>query len=241
MNFYFIFEGKTEPIVYKKWLSVLLPHLTEVESFDEILQDNYYYVSNMGYPCCNKVAADAIQDINQVPKYDYLVLFTDADNLTVEEKKDEISKSIDLELEKRPLKFLPDNCKFEIIVQKVCIETWFLGNRNFFVRNPQLNETLKQYIKYFDVSQRNPEELALEFVQDEENTREIFGYKTKALFHKSYLREIFKERNLSYDHARPKEVQEKYYLDQLINRIEVNADHLLSFKNFIDFCQKIKL
>lgn len=33
MNFYFVFEGKTELIVYKGWLSVLLPSLTEVDSF----------------------------------------------------------------------------------------------------------------------------------------------------------------------------------------------------------------
>ncbi|CAD5990273.1 hypothetical protein PCC9214_05756 [Planktothrix tepida] len=50
MNLYFVFEGKTEPIVYKKWLSVLLPDLTEVNSFDAVIQNNYYYESDMGVP-----------------------------------------------------------------------------------------------------------------------------------------------------------------------------------------------
>ena len=31
MNCYFVFEGKTESIAYKTWLSYLLPELIEVE------------------------------------------------------------------------------------------------------------------------------------------------------------------------------------------------------------------
>jgi len=246
MNFYFVFEGKTEPIVYKKWLSVLLPDLTEVDSFDAVNQNNYYYVSDMGVPSCYRVAANAIQDINCFPKYNYLVLFTDADRFTVAEKKAEADKQINLELQDKPFKTLPENCQLEIIVQNVCIETWFLGNRNYFVRHPQDNPLLKKYIEYFDVSKSNPEDLASEFVQDEENTKDIFGYKTKALFHVGYLREIFKERSsasnksFSYRKSKPLEVQEKYYLDQLIARIEANSDHLLSFQEFIKFCLKIK-
>jgi hypothetical protein len=99
---------------------------------------------------------------------------------------------------------------------------------------------LKEYIQYFDVSQKNPEDLAAEFVQDKDNGREIFGYKTKALFHESYLREIFKERGLSYSKARPKEVQEEFYLQQLLTRVKNNTDHLLTFQEFISFCEKIK-
>ncbi|WP_413175230.1 hypothetical protein [Anabaena azotica] len=241
MNFYFVFEGKTEAIVYKKWLSFLLPHLTEVDSFDAVSQNNYYYESDMGVPDCYRVAANAIQEINEVPKYDYLVLFTDADRMTVVEKKAEALQQIKLNLENKTFKSLPKNCQFEIIVQKVCIETWFLGNRNFFVRNPQNNEILKEYIKYFDVTQSDPEDLASEFEQDKENSKEIFGYKTKALFHEGYLREIFKERNLSYSKSRPKEVQEKFYLDQLLARIKANIDHLQSFQEFIEFCAKINI
>lgn len=239
MNLYFVFEGKTEPIVYKKWLSVLLPDLTEVNSFDAVIQNNYFYESDMGVPSCYRVAANAIQEINEFPQYDYLVLFTDADRFTVSEKKAEAYEHIKSELKDKPFKTLPKNCQLEIIVQKVCMETWFLGNRNFFVRHPQRNQILKEYIKYFDVSQNNPEDLASEFVQDEENSRDIFGYKTKALFHEGYLREIFKERNLSYKKYRPKEVQEEYYLKQLRARIETNSDHLLSFQEFINFCLKI--
>jgi hypothetical protein len=66
------------------------------------------------------------------------VLFTDADRFTVAEKKAEAYEQIKSELKDKPFKTLPENCKLEIIVQKVCIETWFLGNRKFFVRNRQI-------------------------------------------------------------------------------------------------------
>ncbi len=252
MNFYFVFEGKTEPIVYKKWLSILLPQLSEVDSFDVVTDNNYYSQSDMGVPDCYNVVADAIQDINEVPKYNYLVLFTDADRLTVEEKKQEASVSIAEKLndvrKNYTYKELPHACKLLIIVQKVCIETWFLGNRKFFVRKPE-SELLQQYIAYFDVSADNPEDLASEFEQDTDNGKEIFGYKTKATFHESYLREIFKEQNrlrtnrisppsqhLVYRKSKPMEVQEPYFLEQLLSRTKDNPLHLLSFQDFIKFC-----
>jgi len=243
MNFYFVFEGKTEAIVYKKWLSVLLPQLTEVNSFDEVDTNNYYYESNMGYPDCYNVVANAIQDINEVPKYNYLVLCIDADRLEVEEKRQEAFKQIEKRLHnpEKSYSHLPENCQLKVIVQKVCIETWFLGNRRFFVRNPQ-SERLKKYIQYFDVSKDDPEALAQEFKQNEDGTAQIFGYSTKALFHESYLREIFKERmkGKAYHKNRPKQVQEKVFLDQLLARIKDAPNHLNSFKELIDFCDEIK-
>lgn len=245
MNFYFVFEGKTEPIVYKEWLGVLLPELSEVDSFDEVDNNNFYYESDMGIPDCYNVAAAAIQDINECPKYNYLVLFVDADRFSVEERRTESYEFIEEKLNDTnnnyPHKKLPENCKLVVIVQKVCIETWFLGNRTFVPRNPE-NERLKEYIDYFDVNKENPEALAAEFTQNEEGTAQIFGYSTKALFHESYLREVFKERlqGIGYKKSRPREVQQKTYLEQLIARIMDDNTHLLSFQELINFCEKIR-
>lgn len=244
MNFYFVFEGKTEPIVYREWISVLLPQLSEVNSFDSINENNYYYESDMGLPDCYNVVANAIQEINEIPKYDYLILFTDADRFSVEEKRKEAFDSILSKL-KDPKKGhiyqkLPNNCQLIVIVQKVCLESWFLGNRRFFVRNPQ-NELLRKYIEYFDVSSDNPEDMASEFLQNSDGTAQIFGYSTKALFHEGYLREIFKERlnGITYHKNKPKEVQTISYLKQLLIRIKENPNHILSFQEFIDFCEKL--
>lgn len=245
MNLYFVFEGKTEAIVYQEWFKKLLPQFTEVNDFESVVNNNYYYESDMGVPDCYNIVANAIQDIHQIPKYAYLVLFVDADRHTVEERRKEAYERIAERLNDSKKAYLyrqlPENCELVVIVQKVCIETWFLGNRKFFVRNPQ-SELLRQYVEYYDVSVQNPEDLAAEFVQNEQTSTQIFGYSTKALFHEGYLRELFKERlnGIAYHKNRPKLVQEATFLHQLEMRIKANPKHLQSFQELIHFCEKIR-
>lgn len=240
MNIYFVFEGKTEAVVYKEWLKFLLPNFTEVFAYNESVNNNYYYESDMGVPDCYNVVANAIQEINEHPFYDYLILIIDADRSTIEEKINESHLSIKNKLleKKHDFKSLPENCQLEIIIQKVCIETWFLGNKKFFKRNPE-GEILKEYIKYFDVRKNDPEDLAEEFIQAENGTNKIFGYATKALFHERYLREIFKERGKGqiYSKSKPKHVIDKSYFDEIKNRIK--NQHLKSFQSFLDLLEKI--
>mgnify|MGYP006872726014 CR=1 FL=1 len=53
--------------------------------------------------------------------------------------------------------------------------------------------------------------------------RKFLDIKPKLYFTKDILREIFKQRNLSSSKSREKEVQEEYYLDQLLARIQANV------------------
>lgn len=248
MNIYFVFEGKTEPVVYKQWFKILLPELSEVHTYDAVKANNYYYESDMGVPDCYNVTANAIQEINECPNYDYLVLFADADRSTVDEKTQEAKDKINEKLQSKLHKSLPYNCELKIIIQKVCIETWFLGNKRFFINNPN-SPLLREYVEYFDTSTRNPEDMAGEL----SFTEPLFGYSTKALFHEGYLREIFKEHNLTrtsrdtppsrhlvYKKSKPMEVQESHFLEQLLLRTQSNPDHLISFQIFLNFISYIK-
>lgn len=252
MNIYFVFEGKSEPIVYKSWISVLIPELKEVYTFDNVTDNNFFYQSDMGVPDCYNVMANAVQEINEHPHYDYLVLCTDADRFSAEEKEKDALLKINEKLRegKHHHKKLPENCQLVVIVQKVCIETWFLGNKTFFVRNPT-NDLLKKYVSYYDVSTEDPEEMGNEFI-NEDGTESLFGYSTKALFHEGYLREIFKEHNqkrttrsnppkrhLIYRKSNPQEVKDPHFLEQIENRVLHSPTHLLSFQNFISFCRSI--
>ena len=232
MNCYFVFEGKTELHTYRAWLRELLPHLSEVNSLDMVQNNHYYTESDYGLPHSFKVAANAIQDINESnTPYDYLVLFIDADRLTIAERMKEANEKIAEHLKNMPFQTLPEGCQFRIIVQKVCIETWFLGNRTFFVRTPQ-SELLRKYITHFDVSEDNPEEMPL---------LATTGCKTNAEFHERYLYEIFKERlNIGYLKARPKEVIAPYFLQQLQQRCKDSPTHLVTFQEFLALCQELQ-
>jgi hypothetical protein len=251
MNIYFVFEGKTEPIIFKEWFKRLLPTYSEVNNFDEVKENNFHYESDMGVPNCYNIVANAIQEINEYPHYNYLVLFIDADRSTVSEKIIEANEAISKALANKEHKSLPYNCQLKIIVQKVCIETWFLGNRKFFISNPT-SPLLRDYIAYYNASIDNPEDMAKEFIQNEENSNSLFGYNTRALFHESYLREIFKEHNstrtsrnsapsrhLIYRKSKPMEVQEPHFLEQLIIRIASNPEHLSSFQGFLEFINEL--
>lgn len=122
MNFYFLVEGKTEMALYPIWLSYIFPQLEKVDRYNQVIENQYYIASGDGYPSVlnNDYVKNAIQDINQYGKYDYLVLVIDSDGYS--DRKATIEKYLienDIVLQ---------DCQLEIIVQNVCIETWLMGN-----------------------------------------------------------------------------------------------------------------
>lgn len=125
MNIYFLVEGQSsEPDVYPVWLSYLVPELKRVDNFDEAEQNNYYLFSSYGIPYIEKDIINAVEDINALQKYHYLVICVDADAATVSQRKAKVFKL----LEESKVNLVGTSLK--IIVQNRCIETWFLGNRN---------------------------------------------------------------------------------------------------------------
>ncbi|MGH1339385.1 MAG: hypothetical protein ACRBFS_24915 [Aureispira sp.] len=243
MNCYFVFEGKTEPEIYKAWLKILVEDLQEVDFLPQVTDNNYIYYDNTGYPNCYNIICNAIQDIHESAViFDYLVVFLDTDQVSIEERQEELQKEVQQKLASREVDYkgLPESCELIIITQKVCIETWFLGNRKFFPTANQSPE-LTRYRQYFDVCANDPEELAQEFIA--ERGSNLFGCSTRALFHAKYLNAVFKDRTRNsriegYGKAAPKEVIEPYYLQQLIKRTQ-ETGHLSTFQTFLDFCQTL--
>ena len=172
---------------------------------------------------------NTIHDINQLRKFTYLVLCIDSDELTVEEKRAEVHSKI----AEKNLELI--DCHLEIIVQNVCIETWFLGNKKVFPNDID-SEIFKQYVKHYNVREDDPELMP--------NLKDA-GFDITAQFHESYLRELFKEKfkppqQIRYSKRRPSEVTEKYYLEALQQRIRDAPAHLSSFQYFLDFCAQIR-
>ena len=44
--------------------------------------------------------------------------------------------------------------QMHVFIQKVCIETWFLGNRRVIKQNPQSIE-YRDFLAYYDVQKKN--------------------------------------------------------------------------------------
>ncbi len=223
MNIYFLVEGRrTEKKVYPKWLAHLLPNLVEVTDPFEINSDSYYVFNGNGYPSLlNNHLTNSVSDVNEIAKFDYLVICLDSDDETIEHRRNEVLNFIKIN------KLKLTNCEFVIIVQNKCIETWFLGNRKVYSKQPQ-SADLRKFNKFFNVQEDNPELMT-----------KLDDFGTSAQFHQSYLTEMLLEKNIRYTKRNPNGVVEEHYLKELISRQKETND-LHSFKDFLEFCSTVK-
>jgi hypothetical protein len=224
MNLYFLVEGtQSERKVYPAWLAYLLPELQRVESCDDVSDKNYYLISGEGYPSLiYDFIPRSIAEINSNGKYSYFVVCLDAEENTVAE----LTTEIDNFLTEQKLKL--NNAELVLIFQNRCLESWLLGNRKIYSRNPQ-NKPLLDYTRYYNVSVDCPE-----------NMGRYQEFNTHAQFHGAYLRALFEAKNITYSKKRPGDVLKPFYLEQLLTRIEVRPEQLTTFRQFIAFCNKIK-
>lgn len=224
MNLYFVLEGeKTEVQLYPKWIEYIIPELTQVYFEKDVIRNNYYIFSGGGIPSIYNHTVNAIKNINDNPIFDKLIVCLDGEEIGVERR---------IEIAKRKISDsgvqLSKKCEIVFVIQNVCVETWFLGNRKIVKRNP-VNSNLNAFLNHHNVINEDPE------LMDK-----MEGFRNKADFHFLYLREVFKEHNLRYSKANPKLVLEKTYFDELMKRTE-ETDHLPTLKNFLDLLIELRV
>lgn len=224
MNFYIIVEGeKTEMSVYPAWLSLLAPAYTRIANFDDVNENNYYIFCGGGIPSIYTHVTNAVLDINEInskggPHYDYLLVCLDTEG----ENRDYIMQQIEKQLKSEGVSL--QNAELVVFEQKVCMETWFLGNQSVFKENPQNPEYL-EFICYYNVGKDNPEAMG----NMDENR-----FATTARFHVRYLKRMLGERNMTYSKNNTDDVQQSAYLQQLIKRYE-ETEHIASFGSWYEF------
>ncbi|MFY9243150.1 MAG: hypothetical protein WAO74_08990 [Polaribacter sp.] len=217
MNLYFILEGdKTEVLLYPKWINYVLPNYSEINFENQATQDCYYIFSGGGIPSIYNHTVNAIKNINANPIYDKLIVCLDGEEIGVDARIDEIKNHIFDSGVK-----LNENCEIHFVVQNICIETWFLGNKKIVKKVP-VGLKLREFIEHYNIIEEDPELM-----------KKMALYRNKAHFHYSYFREILKEHNLIYRKSKPTIVMEKSYFQQLEKRVN-ETEHLPTFKQLID-------
>lgn len=224
MNLYIVVEGEeTEMQLYPKWISYSIPELQRVDTYKQVVRNSYYLFCGQGIPSIYKHTANAIKDINKFGKYDYLIVCLDCDNLTPETRKKKLFDYLITEgVELNTL------CKLEVVAQNTCIESWFLGNRKAFKKNPQ-GLKFKEFINFFDVS-----------INDPEIMEKYVGYTQKSHFHEAYLREMLKEHGQNYRKSNPKAVLNEPYYHELQKRVSDEPSQLGTLRSFFNLCQEVK-
>ncbi len=212
MNLYFLVEGKrTEKKVYRAWIGHAFPHLSEANTIEGVQSNHFFLLAGNGYPSYHQRILDALEDIVRHGTIDHFLICIDAEQDSVETKISQINEQIS----NGPA--FP-NC--HVVVHDCCIETWFLGNRKMLARQPQ-SEPLRQFKRFYDVSVDDPERMGCSP-----------EYEVRALFHQDYLKEMLRERGLSYTKPRPWAVTERYYFDALVER-NAQTGHLRTFGRLI--------
>ena len=223
MNLYIIVEGEAELQAYPKWLSYTLPQLSQVDNYRDVTHNNYYIFSGGGIPSMYNHIVNAIRDINTVKNYSYFIICIDSEEISVERRKEKV-----LEFIKEEGVQLMDACELKFVIQHRCMETWFLGNRKVYKRNPQ-GEKFREYSSFYNVEKDDPEWM-----------EKYEGFKLTTHFHQSYLREMLKEYNIRYSKSNPKAVITTSYFDEIVKRVLDEPTHLSSFSDFLALIDEIK-
>ena len=217
MNLYFLVEGKTEQIVYPNWISLLLPSFSRIEDPSKASTNNYFLVSGGGFPgLLDKTLKYSIEDVNSSGNYDFLIICLDSDNDLPEAK---IAMVLDF-VKRHDIAL---SCKLQVIVQRKCMETWFMGNRTVYSRSP--SSEFLSFSRHYDVSKFDPE--LMEKPQD--------FIASSSVYHYEYLRKMLLEKRIRYSKKSPNEVTQEYYLVELKKRILDTPEHLTTLRSLLDF------
>lgn len=218
MNWYFLFEGqRTEPKVYRAWLQAVFPQLTEVKRLSELRQDNFFIRAGMGYPAYLDRVEEAVSDIERCSTVDHFFVCVDAEDDPAKILA-AIQKRVSGKLSKATCQIVMANC---------CIESWFLGNDQLMPTLPR-RPLLSDFKNHYDVSTKCPEALPL---------WGKYG-RTRAQFHKVYLKELLRENGHSYSEVNPGEVKSAEYLAALTNRHH-NTGHIQSFGHLLSLWRSL--
>ncbi len=220
MNLYILVEGNTEAKIFPEWLQYLAPQLQRVTHAADAAANNYYLFNARGYPnILNTHLPNAIEEVNALGQFDYLLASFDSDEEPVA-CRSALAFAYLAEAGHALVKG-----KLVLCLQNACIETWFLGNRPIFKRNPD-DPLLRKYVAYYNVAENDPEEMGNPPFFDGERQQ----------FHKAYFKRLARERHMAYRENRPGQAGSETFLTQLKRR-RADTGHLTTFGNLMDFIE----
>jgi hypothetical protein len=212
MNCYALVEGRrTEKMLMRAWFTFLFPGMVEVEAIDLVINDNFFILSGAGYPQYLARIPEVLDDAARHGNIDNVILWVDTEGQGYEDKVAE-------------LQLLAESVPFygrkHIVLANCCIETWLLGNKKMLRKVPN-SQRLKDFKAFYDVSLDDPEAMG-----------DHPDYGSRADFHFEYLRDMHRERGLSYTKTHPGTCQDKHYFDALVDRVH-KTGHIPSFQSLL--------
>ncbi len=213
MNIYVVLEGERAAVaIYRSWIGEAYPAYTIKNYAHEVTGNSIFIQPSGGWPNYFGILERAIEDVNSMP-YDRLVVAVDSENMSYEEKHEEIHTFVTARGLTKEL---------HILVQHFCFEAWALGNRHAITGTPY-DPKLREYLDIHDVREKDPE--LLPNLPSEDLNRSQFAFR--------YLRKATVERNrrFAYSKSSPGMVAQSGYYARLVRRLETTS-HISSFGLF---------
>ena len=225
MNFYMLVEGKsTEMKVYPRLISHFCPQYKKVNCLEDMTENSYYMFSGHGMPSLYDKIEPSLEDIHlynesHEKKIEQFVICLDTDYYGSEE---ETHYRIIQELSKYDRRELDTS----VIMQTMCIETWFLGNTQYFPET--YSNKLASYVNHYNVSELDPE-----LMRAPESEGSIEQYS------KQYLRRMLQETGKNYSVNRVEDVTTKEYIEGIEERCNI-TQHIKSYRYFKEFIDSLQ-
>lgn len=223
MNYYFLLEDEKSFIkVLPEWLKHLNFECERVPDIKFVEDKNYVLQSGQGVTqLITKALFQTIDTINENPKtIDKLVIILDAEEETVEERKQQVFSKIEDKYDINNFDF-----KIEVFVCNHCFESWLLGCQWVYPQSKvDVASFFYPFYSYYDVSKRDPEIMPVPMECEE----------TTAKYHFHYLHEMLRYKKMRYNKNKPNVVSDITYFNGLLKRI-YETQHIGTFKEFIEF------
>lgn len=214
MKIIVLVEGN-EKKIFKHWIPYVNPNLSYITGADitKLVRNSFLIVLVGGHSKYEDFIKNAVEDINNHGAIDRFVVCVASEDLTYDEKYEEIN----LITQK-----YPSNAETHIVIQHFCFETWALGNKRVFSRNPQ-DPIFRKYKMVYNVFFDDPEEMP-EYSEEDLN-RSQFAYK--------YLKKMLNEKNIRYTKSLPgSDLIGTSYFNEILLRYRA-TNHIEKFRYFI--------
>ena len=231
MNIAFLVEGSTEFKLYPKWINYLSnPLFTEcITGYQDVVTNQFTIFNVSGIGKMKKEVPVAINSIIANPVFDYLVIIVDADDNSIVNSQILIQSIFDDPSTPQ----LPNNCKVKIIVQQVCIETWFIGHTEHFMTAKNCGDKgIKAFMSEYEADNNDPEMM----LNNRSSTIHSIG-----AYHSTFLKKMLKGANNSwrYGKSTAHNLINLPYLQRLEQRLIDTPTHLQAFSNMISFLKTL--
>lgn len=229
MNLAFLVEGVTELKLYPKWINHFsMTPLTECTTGYSDVIDNQFTIFNVNG--IGKMVTGIPAAINAIianPVFTYLVIIVDADDNNITNSLAFIQNII------ASAPSLPPNCQIKIIVQQVCIETWFVGHTDYYLAAKSCkNKGIQDFMLQYDVENNDPELM-----------HNLLSTKIHSIsaYHATFLYFMLKgaDKSWKYKKSTVDILIDIPYLQRLEQRLIETPTHLQSFSNMISFLKSI--